>query len=271
MARRIVALVSALVLVWSTAGMSPAQTRAGVAFEAAPVAACAAPDHPTHYTSDSTDVLVCTSTIQSGSTLRIVITARKGATVQVQLKFPDGTTAPDSGSLTVVADKKGIARASLPIHYNPVTNYAQAELTVTVLYKNRSDVVTGSVTIAQSAPLASTVLRARPRYMSSWCPDDQAACSIRNGSVLIIQIVGNPRAQVSAKIVYPDSTSVGCYRNELTSTSLTNDSGVYRCQLPVVYQPKASDQGTSLTVVAQLSLGDYTAQPVSLTLSLIGR
>ena len=73
-------------------------------------------------------MLVCTSTVQSGDTLHLVVGTRKFATVQVQLKFPDGTTAPHSGSLTVIADRKGLARANLPIHYNPITNYAQAQI-----------------------------------------------------------------------------------------------------------------------------------------------
>ncbi len=271
MARRIAALVSTVILLWSSVGLTPANTHARLALDTVPVPACATSDHAVHYSSDSTDVLVCSSTIQSGDTLHLVIGTRKYAAVQVQLRFPDGTTAPPSGVLTVTANARGIARANLPIHYNPVTSYAQAQLTVTVLNKGHPDMVSGSVTIAETAPLASTVLRARPRYMTTWCPDDQAACSIRNGAVLVIQISSDPGAQVTAKLVYPDSTSISCYRNDLTSTSLTNANGMYRCQLPVVYQPKASDQNTSLTVLAQLSLDGYTGPQVSLTLDLTGR
>ena len=271
MARRIVTLLAVFAIMCSSVGLIPANTYASAADIAVPVSACAASSDPIHYSSGSTDVLVCTSTVQSGDTLHVVVGTKKFVTVQVQLKFPDGTTAPESGTLSVVADRKGLARANLSIHYNPITSYAQAQLTVTVLNKARPDVVSGSVTIAQTAPLANTVLRARPRYMDSWCPDDQAACSIRNGAVLIIQIVSDPNAQVMAKLVYPDDTSVSCPGNDLTPNSLTNDSGMYRCHLPVAYQPKASDQNTTLTVVAQLSLNGYTGPQVSLPLNLTAR
>ncbi len=271
MTHRIVALASAAVLVSSSLGLIPAGTHAGMALDSIAVSACAAPSNPVRYDSGTTDVLVCTSTIQSGETLHIVIATRKLASVQVRLKFPDGTTAPQSGMLTVVADKKGVARANLAIRYNPITSYAQAELTVTVLNKAHPDVISGYVRIAETAPLASTVLRARPRYLANWCPEDQAACSIRNGAALIIQIVSDPGAQVTVRLVYPDSTSISCYRNDLTATSLTNAAGMYRCQLPVVYQPKSSVQGTTLTVVAELSLGGYTGPQLSLALNLLGR
>ncbi|MDB5075911.1 MAG: hypothetical protein JWO42_2090 [Chloroflexi bacterium] len=222
---------------------------------------CSTPvDHPAKFSYGTTEVLVCSSTVQSGSQLNLVILTKRLATIHIQLLFPDGTSAV----LDAVADKLGNAKLTLPIHYNPITRYARAQLLVTVTRPGHTEVVPGSVTIVQAIPLASTRLFARPADVLTWCPADRTSCSIRNNSNLIIRVDSDPGAQVAVTLSYPDGESIPC------PSSFTSATGTYRCQLPVVYQAKdTTSQGSALSIVAQVSAGGYT-QTRSLRMSLVG-
>jgi hypothetical protein len=192
----------------------------------------------------------------------------------VQLLFPNGTTAPPARPLTTFADRFGYARPSLVIHYNPISSYAQAQLIVTVSRLGHTEVVPGSVTIAQATPLLSTSVRARPAYLGTWCTSnsspDAAACKVRNGANVVIRVDTDPGAQVNVTLSYPDGTSIAGPANELTSTAFTDQAGVYRCELPVVYQAKNRDKNVAIVIKAQVSLGGYT-QTRSLQLTLVTR
>ncbi len=266
MTRRVLCIASALILLYC--GFVPGYQAARAAGNDGNSFAClTAMDHPAKFSYGSTEVLACASTVQSGSQVHLVIRTRKYAQIHVQLLFPDGT----SSVADTVADKQGLARPDLPVHYNPITRYAQAQLIVTVTRPGHTDVVPGSITIAQALPLGSTRLRARPSYLTGWCPSDRGACTIRNGGTLIIQVDSDPGAQVSVTLMYPDGTSLPCPSNTLTGTAFTSNTGIYRCQLPVVFQGKGKDKDSTIQVTAQVSAGGYTQSPRPLRLNLAGR
>jgi hypothetical protein len=265
MTRRIACIVSALVLL--CCGIVPVSQTARAAGNASNSFTClVAMDHPAKFSFGGTEVLVCASTVQSGSPVQLVVRAHKAAQVHVQLLFPDGT----SSVADAVADKYGLAHMDLAVDYNPISRYAQAQLIVTVTRPGHTDVVPGSVTIAQALPLGSTRLRARPSTTQAWCANDRGACSIRNGGTLIIQVDSDPGAQVNASLLYPDGTSLPCPANTLTGTAFTSNTGVYRCQLPIAYQGKDKGKGSTIVITAQVSAGGYT-QSRTLRLSLAAR
>jgi hypothetical protein len=201
---------------------------------------------------------------------------RRLAQVHIQLQFPNGT----ASVVDVAADKLGNARASIPVRYNPITRYAQAQLTITVTRLGHTDVVPdpNPITIGQAAPLGATRLRARPIYMQAWCPTDPAACTIRNNSSVVIRIDSDPHVKVSVTLSGPDGTTIPCPFNELTTTAYTDKSGVYRCRLPVAYanaqgsnngQGSGNGQAPAITIAAQVSAANgYTQTPTPLQLSL---
>jgi hypothetical protein len=251
MIHRVACIVSALVLL--CCGFVPGYQTARAAGNAGNAFACLVTmDHPAKFSFGGTDVLICASTVQSGSPVQLVVRTRKAAQVHVQLLFPDGT----SSVADAVADKFGLARVAVAVDYNPISRYAQAQLIVTVTRPGHTDVVPGSVTIAQAIPLGSTRLRARASTTQAWCANDRGACSIRNGGTLIIQVDSDPGAQVSASLLYPDGTSLPCPANTLTGTAFTSATGIYRCQLPIAYQGKG--KGSTIVITAQVSAGGYT-------------
>lgn len=268
MLRRLMGVTLLLVLLASSLGAAPREARATPVFDALTAFACLAADRPVRYANGSTDVVLCTSAVQTGDVLRLGVYTRKPSQVQVQLLFPDGTSAPAAGPLIRRTDKQGYARISLPVTYQPVTSYAQAQVMVTVTRAGHSDVVPGLVTIAQAVPLVSTRLRAHPAGLAAWCPADRLSCSIRNNATLIIRVDTDPGAQVVLGLRYPDGTPISCGANDFTSTSLADAAGIYRCELPIVFQSRNAGQGSVLTVVAQVSLGGY-AQTRSLKLALL--
>jgi hypothetical protein len=227
---------------------------------------CSGADATAQLQSATATALVCPSTVESGQYLRIVVHGRGGSHVRVDVLYPDTSTSSVYGTINA---KSGQAVLSLPVHYNPINRYATAQITITVTLRNgHTEVMSGQITIAQTTPVGTTVLRARADYQRAWCPTSQVACAIRNGSTLIIMVTTDAHVQVNVALSYPDSTSVSCVANELTGDTFSDASGVYRCRLPVVFS-SAIAAGASIQVQAAVSVDGFTRPVLPLALSLL--
>jgi hypothetical protein len=211
-------------------------------------------------------VNVCPSTVTSGQTVRFTIHTRRQAAVTVTISYPDNSSA----NADATANGQGAAVIEIPVAYNPINRYAQADFTVTATSKGHTDQVPGTLTIAQTSPLSNVQLRARPRYQGHWCPTTQAACSVRNNNTIVIQVDSAAGAQVSVSLQYPDGQPVSCPANDLTKSTFADNSGVYRCELPVSFQTKLIGAGLKLDISAQVSAGGFTVSP-SITMYLVAR
>jgi len=213
-----------------------------------------------------THVMVCPSTVVSGRPVRFTVHTRHGAAVTVTISFPDNS----STDADATANGQGMAVIEMPVDYNPINRYAQAEFTITAAAKGHTDEVSGTLSIAQASPLSDVQLRARPRYQSRWCPTTQEACRVRNNTTIIIQVDSAAGAQVSVNLQYPDGQPISCPANDLTNSTFADNSGAYRCELPVSFQTKLIRGGVKLQISAQVSAGGFTVNP-SITMSLVAR
>jgi hypothetical protein len=185
--------------------------------------------------------------------------------VRVDLLYPDTTASSASGAI----GKNGLAILAIAVRYNPINRYATAQITITVTLRGgHVESMSGQITIAQTTPVGTAVLRARATYEHSWCPTDQTACSIRTGSTLVIMLTTDPHVQVDVSLLYPDNTSVSCAANEVTGDTFSSAGGVYRCRLPVVFS-SAITAGASIQVQATVSVGGFTRPVPPLVLSLL--
>ncbi|MGH2346263.1 MAG: hypothetical protein ACRDG4_13640, partial [Chloroflexota bacterium] len=225
---------------------------------------CDSTANQTWFQAGGTRVMVCPSTVVSGQPVRFTVHTRRAAAVTVTLSFPDDS----STDADATANGQGTAVIEMPVQYNPINRYAQAQFTVTAATKGHSDQVPGTLTIAQASPLSDVQLRARPHYQSHWCPATQEACRVRNNTTIIIQVNSTAGAQVSVNLQYPDGQPISCPANDLTNSTFADSSGVYRCELPVSFQTKLIRGGVKIEISAQVSAGGFTVNP-SITMSLV--
>jgi hypothetical protein len=200
---------------------------------------------------------VCPSVVVFGHPLRVIVHTRRFTPVRLQVQYPDGTTALSPQRAT---DGQGQAILELVVRYNPINRYVEAPFLVLIGRGGRVDTISGTVTIAQGVPLSTTRLRVRQVGMGNegtWCPSDPALCTVQNGSRIIIRVDTDPGAQVSVTLFYPDNQSVSCTSNDLTGSDFASDAGIYRCELPVVFQARGK-RGSTLLVTAQVTSGSYS-------------
>jgi hypothetical protein len=248
--------------------LSGTQVKAAKALDSFGTSTCSGAVATAQFQSATAAALVCPSTVESGQSLHVVVRGRPGSRVRVDLLYPDTSAASAQGTINA---KSGLAVLTLAVHYNPISRYATAQITITVTLRNgHTEVMSGQITIAQTTPVGTTVLRARAGYQRAWCPTDQAACSIRDGSTLIIMVTTDAHVQVNVSLSYPDTTSVACVANELTGDTFSDASGVYRCRLPVVFSSTIT-AGASIQVQATVSVDGFTRPVSPLVLSLLPR
>lgn len=222
-------------------------------------AQCADPANVATFQSASgaTQVTVCPSLVLPGHPFRVTVHARRFTPVRLQVQLPDRTIAASGTHLT---DGLGQVAFDFTIHYNPINRFVQVPLLVLVGKGGRVDMASGAITIEQGVPLSNSRLRVRPASDAglAWCPVDPALCVVHNNSQIIIRVDTDPAAQVNVLLLYPDNQSVPCTGNDLTSSTFADDAGVYRCELPVVFQTKGKQGLAILRVVAQISSGSYS-------------
>jgi hypothetical protein len=219
--------------------------------------------------SGASQATVCPSVVVSGHPVRVIVRTRRLTPVRLQVQYPDGTTALSPLRST---DGQGQANLDLVVRYNPINRYAEAPFTVMIGRGGRVDSISGTITIAQGVPLSTTRLRVRQVDMGDelrWCPGDPTLCTVQNGSRIIIRVDTDAGAQVTASLVYPDNQSVSCTGNDLTGSDFASDMGIYRCELPVVFQARGKE-GSTLLVAAQVTSGSYS-KPLSQKLRLVAR
>jgi hypothetical protein len=73
-----------------------------------------------------------------------------------------------------------------------------------------------------------------------------------------IRVDTDPGAQVAVTLQYPDGQSASCSANDVTGTTFASESGLYRCELPVVFQAGKRRGRTLAHVLAQVSIGSYS-------------
>ena len=264
MVRRVLAIVCMVALL--CAAFPLAQNPAYAKQNSVAIPACDDTANQTWLQSGTLRVMVCPSTVTSGQSVRFTAHTKRGAAVTVAISYPDNSSA----NADATANAQGVAVIEMPVAYNPINRYAQADFTVAAVSKGHTDQVPGVLTIAQASPLSNVQLRARPRYLARWCPAVQAACNVRNNNTVVIQVDSAAGAQVSVSLQYPDGQPVSCPANDLTNSTFADNSGVYRCELPVSFQAKLIGTGVKLTISAQVSAGGFTVNP-SITMYLVAR
>jgi hypothetical protein len=272
---RPLSLIFSLMLAFSLSFSLSSSTAQGKgAGDASGAASCSDPAGATTFQSSSgtTQVTVCPSVVVSGHRVRIVVHTRRFTQVRLQIQYPDGTTDSPPG---MRSDGQGQAAFDVTVRYNPINRYVLAPFVVMVGRGGQLETVRGTVNIAQGVPLGNSRLRAREAAAGGidngaiWCPGDPAACMVHNNTQIVIRIDTDPGAQVSVALVYPDNQSTPCTGNELTGGStFASDTGIYRCELPVVFQARGKHRTTTLTVTAQVSSGSYS-KPLSQKLYLV--
>ncbi|HVA89559.1 MAG TPA: hypothetical protein VNL71_06925, partial [Chloroflexota bacterium] len=175
----------------------------------------------TWFQAGATRVMVCPSTVTSGQSVRFTVHTRRLAAITVTMSYPDDSSA-NAGA---TANAQGMAVIEAPVAYNPINRYARAQFTVTAARQGHTDQVSGTLTIAQASPLGDVQLRARPRYLTRWCPTVQDACRVRNNTTVVIQVDSAAGAQVSVSLQYPDGQPVSCPANDLTNSTFADNSG----------------------------------------------
>jgi len=206
--------------------------------------------------SATTQVLVCPPVVETGRAVLFAIHARPNTQVRVVIQYPNGDTALKIDR----TDAAGIVAISLIVRYNPPYRYVSVPFQVIVGRPNaaESDVVAGTITVGQLPTIGVSKLRIHQVGIQTWCPADPLACIVHNGSSIIIRVDTQPRDPVSVSLFYPDGSSVPCAINDLTGTTISGDDGVYRCTLPVTYQPKQARARVNILVLAQISIGGNT-------------
>ncbi|HVA91755.1 MAG TPA: hypothetical protein VNL71_18160 [Chloroflexota bacterium] len=232
----------------------------------ATVVGCGNPINQIWFQTGATRVMVCPSTVISGQLIRFTVHTRRLADVTATLSYPDATSTVSNGA----ANGQGVAVLEALVQYNPINRYVQAQFTVTATRLGHTDQVLGAFTIAQATPLADVQLLAHPRYQDRWCPVTPEACRVRDNTTILIRVQSTAGAQVSVSLQYPDGVPEPCPYNDLTGSTFANNSGAFRCELPVSFPPKLIGKGVQIQVTAQVSSGGFTVNR-SLPMMLVAR